>query len=348
MKTIPGDRTPRGDVSHRLFFFGETNRAYGVHHAYAPVEKVECRVEDGGFGWSCIDFGDPLRMEDGSYRCYGTARTPDQGFMGVGLWESKDALHWSPVYLGQVKRDGKDTNLIQFENLPGDQSSVGLPNVVPTRDGPLRMYFWKHRDGHLRYLIAESDDGLKWRVLDIEKPALFHPHDGGLWELAEGLTPEKAVKVVLPKDRLQESVITHSVGGTQVLGALRDSELSRTWSALEPHDYVASIERLIEQQYSQYRNEDLVSGATVLRDRQSMRDYWAPVSPSVRVHEHRAIAERRDTQLQPFSAVAAQPALKTHIFPGDAGHVFDTIHTRNRIYLWRVVYNIAFRWLDLG
>ena len=155
-------------------------------------------------------------------------------------------------------------------------------------------------------------------------------------------------KVVLPKDRLQESVITHSVGGTQVLGALRDSELSRTWSALEPHDYVASIERLIEQQYSQYRNEDLVSGATVLRDRQSMRDYWAPVSPSVRVHEHRAIAERRDTQLQPFSAVAAQPALKTHIFPGDAGHVFDTIHTRNRIYLWRVVYNIAFRWLDLG
>jgi len=202
MKTVPGGRTPRGDVSHRLLFFEEPNEAYGVHHAYAPVEKPECRVDDGGFGWSCIDFGDPFTIEDGSYWCYGTARTPDQRFMGIGLWESKDALHWTPVNLGQVKRDGKDTNLIQFENLPGDQSSVGLPNVVPTRDGRLRMYFWKHRDGHLRYLIAESDDGLRWRVLDVDEPALYHPADGGLWELAEGLAPEKAVKVVLPKDQI--------------------------------------------------------------------------------------------------------------------------------------------------
>lgn len=202
MKTVPGGRTPRGDVSHRLLFFESPNEAYGIHHAYAPVEKPECNVEDGGLGWGCIDFGDPFRLEDGSYWCYGTARPSDQSFMGIGLWESRDALHWTPVPLGQVKRDGKDTNLVRFENLPGEQSSVGLPNVVPTRDGRLRMYFWKHGDGHLRYLIAESDDGLRWRVLDVDKPALYHPADGGLWELAEGLAPEKANKVVLPEEEV--------------------------------------------------------------------------------------------------------------------------------------------------
>lgn len=197
-------RTPKGDISHRMFFFreGGPERAYGVHHAYAPIEKPECHVDDGGLGFSCIDFGDPIKMPGGSYRCYGTVRTPDQRFMGIALWESSDALHWSPVILGQVKRDGKDTNLINFENLPGNQSSVGLPNVVPGGEG-WRMYFWKHLDGHLRYLVAESKDGLRWRVLDVNKPVLYHPHDGGLWKLAEGLDPNAAtVKLDLPKDEV--------------------------------------------------------------------------------------------------------------------------------------------------
>ncbi len=202
MKVIPGGRTPGGDISHRLLFFGEPGQAYGVHHTYAPVEKQECTVDDGGLGWGCIDFGDPFKMEDGSYRCYGTVRPSDQRFMGIGLWESKDALRWTPINLGQVKRDGRDTNLIQFENLPGDQSSMGLPNIVPTRDGRMRMYFWKHKEGHLRYLIAESDDGLKWRVLDVDKPALYHPADGGLWALAEGLAPEKVSKIAAPKEEI--------------------------------------------------------------------------------------------------------------------------------------------------
>ena len=216
MRFQTGSGTAKGDISHRLFFFKEDgpDGAYGVHHVYAPVEKPECKVDDGGLDWGCIDFGDPIPMADGPYRCYGTARPSDQRFMGIGLWESKDALHWTPVRLGQVKRDGKDTNLVNFENLPGDQTAVGLPNVVPTRDG-LRMYFWKHLDGHLRYLIAESKDGLRWRVLDIEKPALYHPADGGLWKLAEGLTVHKTFESpmspeqTLARKRLWSNDSTH-------------------------------------------------------------------------------------------------------------------------------------------
>ena len=202
MIPVPDACLPNGEVSRRLLFFEEPIRAYGVTHVYAPVEKLECRVDDGGPDWGCIDFGDPFKREDGTYTCYGTVRPSDQRSMGIALWESRDALNWTPVRLGQVALDGKDTNLVRFDNLPGDQSSIGLPNIVPMRDGRLRMYFWKHREGHLRYLVAKSDDGLRWRVLDVDKPALYHPADGGLWELAEGLAPEKAVKVVLPKEEV--------------------------------------------------------------------------------------------------------------------------------------------------
>ena len=188
--------TRSADISHRLFFFQQPDRSYGLHHAYAPVKKLNCHVDDGGRGFACIDFGDPIKMDDGSYRCYGTVRPADESTMAIGLWQSKDALDWKPVNLGQ------GTNLIHFENLPGDQGSVGLPNVLRLKDGTWRMYFWKHRDGQLRYLIAESGDGLKWHVLDINKPALYHPHDGGLWKLAEGLTPEKIPEIKLPPDEL--------------------------------------------------------------------------------------------------------------------------------------------------
>jgi hypothetical protein len=154
------------DISHRLFFFQQPDRSYGLHHAYAPVKKLECKVDDGGRGFACMDFGDPIKMDDGSYRCYGTVRPADESTMAIGLWQSEDALDWKPVNMS-----------IHFENLPGDQSAVGLPNVLRLADGKWRMYFWKHRDGQLRYLIAESKDGLKWRVLDINKPGLYHPAD---------------------------------------------------------------------------------------------------------------------------------------------------------------------------
>lgn len=62
------------------------------------------------------------------------------------------------------------------------------------------MYFWKYRDGHLRYIIAESDDGLAWRVPNFEKPALFHPHDGGLLKHVECLSVHETITQDLPPD----------------------------------------------------------------------------------------------------------------------------------------------------
>ena len=191
-------------ISHRQFWLEESGPAgaYGVRHVYAPVGKVECRVDDGGIGLANISLSAVFLKEDGSYLAYGSTRTADQKTMAIGVWESGDALNWSPCMLGQVERDGRDTNLIHFGNLPGDQSSLGWPQVMRLKDGRWRMYFWKHRDGHLRYLIAESEDGLRWEVLDLNKPALYHPSDGGLWKLAEGLSVHQTVEMKLPPEEI--------------------------------------------------------------------------------------------------------------------------------------------------
>jgi len=197
---VHGHRIPKGSVSHRQFFFTEKlpSGAYSVHYVYGPVEKVECRIEGKISGMPNVGLGSPILLDDGTYRSYGIARSTDQRMMSTGIWESDDALSWRPRNLGQVE----DTNLILFENLPGDQSSLAPTSVLRLADGRWRMYLWKHREGHLRLIVAESDDGLRWRVLDLEKPVLYHPHDGGLWKLAEGLAVHEAVKVEMPQEEV--------------------------------------------------------------------------------------------------------------------------------------------------
>lgn len=197
-------RTGVGAISHRQFWLDERGpeRAYGVRHAYAPVRKVECRIDDGGAGLTSISVTSPIQMPDGSYRVYATARNSDERQMAVGVWESKDALNWSPRALGQVERNGRDTNFIRFKGVPGDQGSIGLPQVLRLPDGRWRMYAWKHREGHLRYMIAESDDGIEWTVPDFDRPALFHPADGGLWKMAEGLGVHETIELKLAAEEV--------------------------------------------------------------------------------------------------------------------------------------------------
>ena len=117
-------RTAKGDVSHRQFWLNESGPAgaYGVRHVYAPVEKVDCHVEDRGSGLTHVNLSEAIPMGDSSYRSYATVRTADQRTMGIGIWESQDALNWSPRRLGQVKHEAHDTNLVHFEDLPGDQT----------------------------------------------------------------------------------------------------------------------------------------------------------------------------------------------------------------------------------
>lgn len=193
-------RTGRGETATtNYFFWGETlERSFRAHPVTGPVSKTPVRFtgQEGSpmqTGISCV-----IGLPEGGYRAYASTRSTDQKRMCVTVWDSTDGLEWHPVPLGQDP-DGNLPNRVVFDGIPGDQSSVGGPSVVPLRDGRWRMYVWKHREGHLRYIVAESEDGLRWRVPDFDRPALYHPHDGGLWKLAEGLSPHEMVEMALPE-----------------------------------------------------------------------------------------------------------------------------------------------------
>lgn len=197
-------RIETGRTSRRQFFFDERgpSRGHAVHYAYAPVTKCPVSVDEASVGVSNTCFGTVLRLGEGGYRCYATSRTADQKIMGITVWQSADGLSWEAVMLGQAPVGKGASNQIWFEGIPGDQSSVAGPDVVPLRDGRWRMYLWKHREGHLRCIVAESEDGLHWNVPDVGSPALYHPHDGGLWKMAEGLAVHEAIHFDLPEDEV--------------------------------------------------------------------------------------------------------------------------------------------------
>ncbi len=190
-------RLPKSEVARRHLFFEESlpSGAYSVYPVYGPVKKIAVNVE-GSSDFSGVGLTDIVRLDNGTFRAYGTVRTSDQKRQAIGIWESSDGFNWS-------KRSvGTSDNLLHIEGIPGDQSALAWPQVVKLSDGKWRMYFWKHRDGHLRYTIAESDDGLAWHVPNFENPALFHPHDGGLLKHAEGLSVHEMIVQNLPPDEI--------------------------------------------------------------------------------------------------------------------------------------------------
>lgn len=188
-----------GTISRRQFFFDETfpRDARNVHHAHAPVRKlgVIMDADETGRKGSVATFASTiLRLEDGRYRMYYTCLPSDHSGMGIAVAESEDGIRWTNLPLGSNARDGHGTDRIVFRNLPGDQSFVGQPQVLRMPDNRWRMYFWKHKDGHLRYLVAESDDGLAWTVVNVEAPVLYHAGDKEVrapW--TKGLSPNDDV-----------------------------------------------------------------------------------------------------------------------------------------------------------
>jgi hypothetical protein len=198
-------RLPADRLSHRVFFFSEAlpQGAYNVHHAYAPIERIPVTFEQvPGWPGSIATFASTiLPLEGGGYRLYGTVR-PDAPAEGLEMraWDSPDGLHWAPVAIRPAGGDAAPSRLI-IDGVPGDSAFMGQPQVVPLRDGRWRAYFWKHRDGHLRYVVAEtgaaeSEDGLRWQVPDFDRPALYHPSEGGLWRWAQGLAPEMVAETL--------------------------------------------------------------------------------------------------------------------------------------------------------
>lgn len=194
----------KGELAGRRHFFEEAlpAAARNIHYIYPPVAKREVVFEGKGKCPTSSFASSLVRLDDGAFRLYGTSYDPSFSSMGITVWDSSDGLRWVARELGQTKRDDGCGNFIRFSNLAGKQDFLGQPQVVRLSDGRWRMYFWKHRDGHVRYLVAESGDGLKWEVLDVHKPALYHPGDEGFNSAMLGLVTNKPGQRTFSKEEI--------------------------------------------------------------------------------------------------------------------------------------------------
>ena len=63
-------------------------------------------------------------------------------------------------------------------NLP-DGWHIGQPVHIKLKNGNHRLYFWAHQDAEMvhRFLVADSNDGRRYRVLDPYRPTLYHMAD---------------------------------------------------------------------------------------------------------------------------------------------------------------------------
>jgi hypothetical protein len=98
---------------------------------------------------------------------------------------------------------GRPRNIVFAEGKPGEpmarqlamlgaaipaDAPVAIGNLPPgwrpvqavhlrLQSGRQRLYFWAHGPKVVRYLVADSDDGRRYRVLDPLRPCLYHPND---------------------------------------------------------------------------------------------------------------------------------------------------------------------------
>ena len=61
-------------------------------------------------------------------------------------------------------------------NLPSNWKPV-QPTHLQLRNGKHRLYFWAHGPQICRYLVAESDDGRRYKIINPLRPVLYHPND---------------------------------------------------------------------------------------------------------------------------------------------------------------------------
>lgn len=175
-------------LGSRLLFLDRSHLRHvsGAVLVPAPIEKLGLVLSPGspgdeGGAHSAMGCG-IFRTESG-YRLYYSGSTKEPPAFGICVAESPDLLHWTRPGLGQIRVNGKDTNRIRIEGLPED-ASVTQPSVVSLPGGGQRMYFWLHQREpvrRLRYMAADSEDGLRWRIAGGGKPCLVHPHDIGKW-----------------------------------------------------------------------------------------------------------------------------------------------------------------------
>lgn len=144
-------------------------RKHGVVFDAGPPSDLD-RVET--FAGSIVP------LADGRFRMYYSCRRKKPRLFRIAVAESLDGFHWTRPRLGQLDWKGEATNHLRLEGLYED-ADLTQPVVLRTPGGRWLLYCWLHGQerGYVRYLVSESDDGLHWRLTDLDQPAIYHPAD---------------------------------------------------------------------------------------------------------------------------------------------------------------------------
>ena len=180
----------------------------GVKLTPAPSQKIGVVLESNEIIKDAIisNFCTPvLPLNTGGYRMYYSTYSPfDAKSLKIGIAHSDDGLKWKRENLGQILINGLDTPYIKIKGIP-DNAGYIQPSVMILPGGKWRMYFWLHGP-KIRYVAAESVDGINWRALNIDSPCLYHPCDKQIKNFPPGmgLTPDKNLPETKKSKRQRE------------------------------------------------------------------------------------------------------------------------------------------------
>ena len=193
---LAGSRRARCDQPSRLLFFDAATIEERSEVALVPppLEKLGLMLEGDSPGDSAgvsTAMGCGIqRLADGRYRLYYSGYTRSEPQRGVCVAESDDGLHWTKPPLRQLQIDGRETNRLDISGLP-EGTHLHQPSIVSLPDGRWRMYGWlgRSRPRILRYIAADSADGLRWKAINVDQPCLRHPLELsplGSWSWLDG------------------------------------------------------------------------------------------------------------------------------------------------------------------
>lgn len=188
-------------MSRRVYFYDDRDMQcrHNLELAPGPVYKLgEARMQRRtcDLQRESVFAGSVIELPDGGYRLYYSGGHPetDRPYR-LAYAESEDGVRWTKPDLGQMQYGGEDTNWIWPEGMPEGVSTT-QPQVVRLAEDDWRMWTWWHGHdvGRMPYVACRSEDGIRWRVIDLDMPHIMHPADRELGQnaLVAGLTAASA------------------------------------------------------------------------------------------------------------------------------------------------------------
>lgn len=111
-------------------------------------------------------------LADGAWRIWCTVTGP-QG--GIGFAEGVPGKSMKTFFADCSPGEPSDSHF-SVGNLPEGLRPAQVVHLL-LRNGKHRIYFWARGPQIHRYLAADSDDGRRYRVVNLLRPVLYHPND---------------------------------------------------------------------------------------------------------------------------------------------------------------------------